>query len=52
MIMWLFNGKYESVIPLIGGFHTLLVFLKILYNKYICLGLQDWLVHAGAIQEG
>ena len=28
MIMWLYNGKYENVIPLIGGFHILLVYLK------------------------
>ena len=25
MIMWLYNDKYENVIPLIGGLHTLLV---------------------------
>ena len=41
MIMWLYNDKYENVIPLIGGFHILLVYLKILYTKYNCLGLQD-----------
>ena len=35
MIMWLYNGKYENVIPLIGGFHLLLVYLKILYKKYM-----------------
>ena len=29
-IMWFYNGKYENVIPLIGGFHTLLVYFKIL----------------------
>ena len=29
-IMWFYNGKYENVIPLIGGFHTLLVYCKIL----------------------
>ena len=52
MIMWLYNGKYENVIPLIGGFHTLLVYLKILYKKYNCLGLQDWWFDAGVIQEG
>ena len=28
MMMWLYNGKYENAIPLIGGFHTLLVYLK------------------------
>ena len=43
---------YENVIPLISGFHALLVYLKILYKKYNCLGLQDWWVDAGAIQEG
>ena len=42
MIMWLYNGKYENVIPLIGGFHTLLVYLKVLYKKNNCLGLHDW----------
>ena len=41
MIMWLYNGNYENFITLIGGFHTLLVSLKILYKKYNCLGLQD-----------
>ena len=29
-IMWFYNGKYENVIPLIGGFHTLSVYFKIL----------------------
>ena len=28
MMMWLYNGKYENAIPFIGGFHTLLVYLK------------------------
>ena len=52
MIMWLYNDKYENVIPLIGGFHIFLLYLKILYKKYNCLGLQDWWVDAGAILEG
>ena len=52
MIMWLYNCKYEYVIPLIDGFHILLVCLKILYKKYNCFSLQDWWVDAGAIQEG
>ena len=52
MIMWLYNGKYENFIPLIGRFHILLVYLKILYKKYNCLGLRDWWVDAGAILEG
>ena len=49
--MWLYNGKHENVVPLIGGFHTLLIYLKILHKKYNCLGLHDWWVDPGAIQE-
>ena len=37
MIIRLYNGKYNP--PLIGGFHALLVYLKILHKKYNCLGL-------------
>ena len=52
MIMWLHQHKYKKLIPLIGGFHTLLVFLKIMYKKYGCLGLQQWWVAGGTIKEG
>ena len=52
MIIWLYEKKYDKIIPLIGGFHTLLVYLKILFKKYGCLGLQQWWVAANAIQEG
>ena len=34
-----------------GGFHTILVNLKILFKKYGCLGFKDWWVDAGAIAE-
>ena len=51
MIMWIYNSKYENAIPLVGRFHTFLVYLKILYKKYNCLGLQDWWVDDGAKQE-
>ena len=52
MMMWLDQKKYEKLVPLIGGFHTLLVFLKIIYKKYGCLGLDQWWVAGGAIMEG
>ena len=52
IIMWLHQGKYDQIVPLIGGFHTLLVYLKILYKKYGCLGFQDWWVHSGVIADG
>ena len=51
MIMWLYQGKYDKLIPLMGGFHMLLVFLKIMHKKYGCLGLDQWWVAGGAIKE-
>ena len=45
--MW----KYDKLIPLMGGFHMLLVFLKIMHKKYGCLGLDQWWVAGGAIKE-
>ena len=51
MIIWLCEKKYDKIIPLIGGFHALLVYLKILLKKYGCLSLQQWWVAANAIQE-
>ena len=52
MIIWMHQSKYDKIVPLLGGFHTLLVYLKILYKKYGCLGLQDWWVDSGAIADG
>ena len=37
MILWMHKYKYNKIIPLLGGFHTVLVYLKILYKKYGCL---------------
>lgn len=52
MISWENQDKYDKIIPLIGGFHTIIVNLKILFKKYGCLGLSDWWVDAGAIADG
>ena len=52
VILWMHKCKYNKVIPLLGSFHTSLVYLKILYKKYGCLRLQDWWVDAGAIADG
>ena len=35
-----------------GGFHTILVNLKILGKKFACLGLRNWWIDAGIIAEG
>ncbi len=52
IISWLHDGKYDKIIALMGGFHTILVSLKILGKKFTCLGLRDWWVDAGIIAEG
>ena len=52
MIQWMYKEQYEKIAPILGGFHTLLCYLKIMYKKYGCLGFQDWWVDAGAIAEG
>ena len=52
MIKWLYEGRYDKLLPLIGGFHTLLVYLKILHKKYGCTGIQEWWVGSRAIQLG
>ena len=51
IISWMNQEKYDKLIPLMGGFHTILVNLKILFNKYGCLGFKDWWVDAGTIAE-
>jgi len=52
MISWMNQEKYDRIIPLMGGFHTILVNLKILFKKYDCLGFEDWWAEAGAIAAG
>ena len=52
LIKWLHENKYDRIITLIGGFHTLLVKLKIMYKKYGALGFKDWWVDAGVVAEG
>jgi hypothetical protein len=34
-----------------GGFHTLIINLKILQKKYDCLGMKQWWINASAIAE-
>ena len=52
IISWLQQDRYDKIIPLMSGFHTILVNLKVLYKKYWCLGFSDWWVDAKAIAEG
>ena len=52
MILWTQKYKYNKIIPLFSGFHRVFVYLKILYKKYGCFGLQDWWLDAGAVVAG
>eukprot|EP00794_Sanderia_malayensis_P011440 gene11440-12636_t len=51
-IMWKECDKYKKVICLMGGFHTLLVWLKVLHKQFGCLGFRDWWCESGIIAEG
>ena len=50
-IIWK-DTKYDSVINIMGGFHILLVKLKMLYNKCKLFGLQQWLLKSKIMAEG
>ena len=43
---------YDKIVTLMGGFHTIMVSLKILGKKFACLGFRDWWIDAGIIAEG
>ena len=49
MIKWLNEGLYDK---LFGGFHTLLVKLKILHKKYGLLGMKDWWLDSNVADVG
>ena len=40
IIQWLYEGKYDKIIPLNGGVHPLLLKLKILLRKYGPIGIK------------
>ena len=52
MIKWLNEGLCDKIFPLLGGFHTLLVKLKILHKKYRLLGMKDWWVDISVVAVG
>ena len=52
LIHWLNEKKYDKVVNHIGGLHTLMVKLKIMYKKYDALGFREWWVDAGVIAVG
>ncbi len=51
-IMWKELGKYNKIKCLMGGFHILLVLLKVLNKQFGVLGFRDWWCQANIIAEG
>ena len=51
-IMWKELGKYNKIKCLMGGFHILLVWLKVLNKQFGALGFRDWWCQANIIAEG
>ena len=51
-IMWKELGKYNKIKCLMGGFHILLVWLKVLNKQFGALGFRNWWCQANVISEG
>ena len=52
MIKSLNEGLYDKIFPFLGGFHTLLVKLKILLKKFGLLGMKNWWVDTNVVAVG
>ena len=51
-LIWKHYDRFKTVVPLMGGFHQLRVFQKILYKRHSVIGYQEWYSDAGIIAEG
>ena len=51
-LIWKHSDKFQNIIPLMGGFHQLRVFQRILYKRHGVFGYQSWYADAGVIAEG
>ena len=51
-LLWKDPKLYERIILLMGGFHQLRVRQKLLYKRFLCLGLKEWCVDAKTIASG
>ena len=50
--MWKEGDKHTGIVDIMGGFHIILVNLKILYKKYGLLCLRGWWVKSKIIADG
>ena len=47
------HGKFDKkIIPLMGGFHQLLVLQKIIYRRHACIGYKKWFVDSKIMTSG
>ena len=51
-LIWKHKDLFRNIIPIMGGFHQLRVFQKILYKRHTIIGYKDWFVDAGTIAQG
>ena len=51
-LIWKFKDKFQNIIPLMGGFHQLRVFQRILFKRHAVVGYGDWYWDAEVIAEG
>ena len=51
-ITWQHRDIYSKIIPVMGFFHQMCVFERLLSKRYNCVGLKDWVVDSGTIAGG
>ena len=51
-ILWKYPDRYFKIIPLLGGFHELLVRQKLIHKRHSIIGYKQWFVESGVMLEG
>ena len=51
-LKWKYKDLYRNIVPLIGGFHKLRVFQRLICKRFSCLGLQQLFLDAKAMPSG
>ena len=48
-LIWKHKDKFKNIIPLMGGFHQLRDFQRIIFKRHFVIGYQDWYSDSGAV---
>ena len=51
-LKWKYKDLYRNIVPLIGGFHELRVFQRLICKRFSCLSLQQLFLDAKAMPSG